>query len=174
MPTQEKENAIAEFKEKFERSEIAIMTNYIGINVEKVTELRKKLREAGVEFKVFKNTLAKIALKDLGVSGTDAFFNGPTAWAFSKDPVAPAKILKEFGKTSEFIKMTGGVLSGKAVSTADLQELADLPPREVLLAQIAGLFESPMSQFAALLNALPQNVASLIDELEKKKSGAAA
>ncbi len=174
MPTAEKEAAIAEMTERLKASEIAIATNYTGMNVAQATDLRNQLRQAGVEFKIYKNTLAKIALKNHGVEEAGDFIDGATAWAFSTDPVAPAKVLKDFGKEVKFVKMTGGVLSGKPVSADELFALADLPPREALLSQIAGLFEAPMSQMAALLNALPQQTAGLIDALEtKRKDGAA-
>lgn len=174
MPTKEKELAIAEMTERLKANQIAIATNYIGMNVAQATELRAKLREAGVQFKVYKNTLAKRALTEIGVEEAGDCIDGATAWAFSEDPVAPAKVLKEFSKDVKFVKMTGGVLDGKAVSAEQLNALADLPPREVLLSQIAGLFEAPMSNIAALLNALPQQMVGLIEALETKKQGEAA
>lgn len=169
MPTTEKESSVAELKERLQGSQVAIASRYIGINTGDVSELRKRMREAGIEYKVYKNTLARIALRDLGM-GEGEFMEGPTAWAFSTDPVAPAKILKEFAATNKFVGMTGGILTGKAVSAKDLETLADLPSREQLLSQIAGLFAAPMSNMAAALNALPQNVAGLIDALEQKQA----
>jgi len=169
LPTPEKEAAVAELKERIGNAEIAIMSQYIGIDVAGVTALRKEMRDAGVEYKVYKNTLAQRALDELGLGEAGALMTGPTAWVFSSDPVAPAKILKDFGKESKFVAMSGGILTGKVVSAAELESLADLPSREVLLSQIAGIFEAPMSNMAAALNALPQNVVGLIDALHQKR-----
>ena len=96
MPTQDKINSVAEFTEKLKNSEVAIATAYVGVNVAQVTDMRNKLRAANVEFKVFKNTLARRALREAGVETAADHLVGPTAWAFCKDPVAPAKILKQF------------------------------------------------------------------------------
>ena len=174
MPTQTKIDAVAEIKGQLENNDIAIITSYVGISVEDVTALRKELREAGVEYKVYKNNLAKIALTDLGLEGAAEHINGPTGWAFSNDPVAPAKVLKAFSKKVNVVSMDGGVLDGQVVDKAQLEALADLPSREQLLAQIAGCFAAPMSNMAALLNAPLQNMAGLIDALEQKKAGEAA
>lgn len=169
MATPEKAAAIAELKERISNAELTVMSQYVGIDVAGVTELRKQMREAGVEYKVYKNTLARRALDELGLSEAGQHLNGPTAWAFSSDPVTPAKLIKEFGKESKFVGMTGGVLSGSVVSGAQLEALADLPSRQEMLSQIAGLFEAPMSNMAGALNALPQNVAGLIAALQEKR-----
>ena len=174
MPTQAKIDAVAEIKQQLENNSIAIITSYVGINVDKATTLRKNLREAGVEYKVYKNNLAKIALTELGLEGAAQYMNGPTGWAFSNDPMAPAKVLKEFSKKNKKVTMDGGVLDGVIVDQAQLNALAELPSREQLLAQIVGLIAAPMSNMAALFNALPQNIAGLIDALEQKKAGEAA
>lgn len=169
MATPEKEAAITELKGNIEASTVAIMAKYQGITVEQVTELRSQMRGQNVTFKVFKNTLAKRALDELDLGDASQYMDGPTVWAFSDDPVAPAKILKDFGKGVDAISMVGGVLEGEVVNQDKLQALADLPSREQLLAQIAGLFAAPMSNMAALFNALPQNMVGLIDALKEKK-----
>ena len=110
MATPEKEAAVAELKSYIENCSIAIMTQYQGITVAEVTELRAKLRSENVTFKVFKNNLAKIALDELDLSDVVGFMEGPTVWAFCEDPVTPARILKEFSKEVEVLKMRGGVL----------------------------------------------------------------
>ena len=130
MPNPEKEKVIEELKDRIQNHEIAIMTHYVGINVEDVTALRKKLRAEDIQFKVYKNTLAKRALDELDLSDAAAFIEGPTAWAFSNDPVAPAKILKEFAKQAPVVGMDGGVYAGKAITKEQLAALADLPSRE--------------------------------------------
>jgi large subunit ribosomal protein L10 len=169
MATQEKEAAVAEFRARLEESEIAIASRYIGINVEQVTDLRRRMREAGIEYKVYKNTLARIALREKGVEAAADLMEGPTAWAFSKDPVAPAKILKEVGATVKFVSMRGGVLSGKVVDGKQLEALASLPPREQLLAQVVGTIAAPLSNLVGVLNAVPRNLVNVLDQVRKQK-----
>jgi large subunit ribosomal protein L10 len=169
----EKVAAVAEIKERIENNEVAIMSTYIGINVAKVTNLRRKMRENGIEYKVYKNTLATIALQELGLEKAAPMMTGPTAWAFSKDPVAPAKILKEFHKESEFVKMVGGVLSGQVVNAGKLEQLADLPSREQLVAQVVGTIAMPLRNLAGALNALPRNLANVVDQIREQKEKAA-
>lgn len=174
MPKQYKIDAVAEFAEKLAKSEVAIATQYVGINVEKVTALRKTLREAGIDFKVYKNTLARIALKDAGVEAAADCMTGPTAWAFSSDPVSPAKLLKEAGKESKFVIMSGGVLNGKAVTGEQLAALADLPSREQLLAMLVGTMAAPMRNTLGVLTAVPRNLVNVLDQVRKKKEEEAA
>jgi large subunit ribosomal protein L10 len=177
LPKQYKIDAVSEFKEKLEQSEIAIATQYIGINVAQVTELRKSLREAGVEFKVYKNNLVRIALRDLGLEEAADAMEGPTAWAFSSDPVAPAKLLKETARTVKFVSMKGGVLEGKAITADQLQALADLPSRDQLLAMVAGTVAAPIKKLLGALNATPRNLALVVEQVRQKKEeeeGAAA
>ena len=174
LPTPDKINAVAELKEKIATSEVAIMTRYVGINVAKVTDLRKRLREADVDYKVYKNTLATRALDELGLGEAAQFMEGPIAWAFSKDPVAPAKILREFATTSKFVTMAGGVLSGRVVTKEQLDALATLPSRDQLIAQVVGTIAMPMRNLLGVLNAVPRDLVSVIDEIRKKKEAEAA
>lgn len=168
----EKAAAVAELKQRLQESEIAIITGYQGINVEADTALRQKLRDSGVEYKVYKNTLATIALRELGLEGAAQYINGPTAWAFCKDPVAPAKILKEIAATNKFVIMNGGVLSGKVVSGAQLEALASLPSREALIAQVVGTIAMPLRNLVGTLNALPRNLVNVLDQIKKQKEAA--
>ncbi|MBI1319412.1 MAG: 50S ribosomal protein L10 [Candidatus Hydrogenedens sp.] len=176
MPTAEKIATVAEIKARLEESEIAIATQYVGINVENVTALRKKLREAGCEYKVYKNNLTRLALRELDLEGAADYMEGPTAWAFSKDPVAPAKVLKEFAETVKFVNVRGGVLSGSVVSDAQVKALADLPSREQLLAQVVGTIAAPLQNLLGALNGVPRNLVNVIDQIRKQKEegGAAA
>lgn len=168
----EKAASVAELKERIQGSEIAIITSYQGINVEAVNNLRKTLREAGVEYKVYKNTLATIALRELGLEAAAASINGPTAWAFCADPVTPAKILKDLSATSKFLVMNGGVLSGKVVSGEQLIALASLPSREALIAQVVGTIAMPLRNLVGTLNALPRNLVNVLDQIKKQKEAA--
>lgn len=169
MAKAEKIEAVAEIKERIQGSQIAILTKYIGMNAGQATELRAKLREGDVRFKVFKNTLAKRALDELDLSDASKFLDGPIAWAFSDDPVAPAKLLAEFGKEVPVVQMNGGILEGKIVSLEQLKALAELPPQEVLLAQVVGTIAAPLRNLVGVLNALPRNLVNVLDQVRKQK-----
>lgn len=174
MPTPEKIATVEEFKERLASSEIAIATKYVGINVAKVTDLRNKLRAAGIEFKVYKNTLARRALREAGVEDAADFMEGPTAWAFCKDPLAPAKILKQSSGEIKFLSMAGGVLNGKAITKDQLIALASLPGREQLIAQVVCTIAAPLSQFVGVLNAVPRSMVNVLDQIRKQKEEAGA
>lgn len=169
MATPKKIADVAEIKARLEACDIAIATQYSGTTVEQVTELRKQLRDAGVDFKVYKNTLARRALKELDVEGAADCMNGPIAWAFSNDVVAPAKILKDFAKKVDKIAMLGGVLDGKPVDATQLDALASLPSRDQLLAQVVGTIAAPLRNLVGTLNALPVNLVNVLDQVKKKK-----
>lgn len=174
MPTVKKENAIAELKERIEASQIAILTSYKGINAEKATALRKQLRDNDVTFKVYKNTLAKRVLDEMGLNDVVQYMDGPTAWAFSEDPVAPAKIMKDFAKEAAMVSMTGGILGGAVVGPDQLKALADLPSKEQLLAQLVGTIAAPLRNLVGVLSALPRDLVNVIDQIQKQKEGEAA
>ena len=174
MPTKQKEATVAEIKELISNNDITIMTQYVGINVEQVTELRKKLRETETTFKVFKNTLSRLALRDLGMEDAADMMEGPTAWAFCKDPVAPAKVLKDFGKEVPVVIMRGGILNGVPVSNAQLNALADLPSRDQLIAQVVGTIAMPLRNTVGVLSALPRNLVNALDQIRQQKEDAEA
>jgi large subunit ribosomal protein L10 len=173
-PRPEKVAAVEELKANFSGNTIAIATKYQGVTVEQVTKLRSKLREQKVTFKVYKNTLAKRALDELDLSGAALFMDGPTAWAFCDDPVAPAKILKDFAKEVDKVAMQGGILEGKPISAAQLDSLASLPSREQLLAQLVGTFAAPIRKFLGTVEAVPRNFANVLDQIKKQKEEAGA
>lgn len=167
-PRPEKVAVVEEVRAKLEAADAAVLTEYRGLNVSATADLRRALRDAGGEYKIYKNTLVRFAARDLGLE-IDDLLTGPTAIAFiDGDPVAVAKALKEFAKTNPALVIKGGLLGDKALSEADVKALADVEPREVLLARIAGAFAAPMQQFAGLLEALPRNFAyglkALIDQ----------
>ena len=174
MATPKKEAAIAELKSNLENCSIAIMTQYQGITVAEVTELRAKLRSENVTFKVFKNNLAKIALDELDLSDAVGFMEGPTAWAFCEDPVTPARILKEFSKEVDVLKMRGGVLDGSPVDAAMLSNLADLPSHEQLLAQVVGTIAMPLRNLVGVLSAVPRSMVNVVDAIRRKQEEASA
>lgn len=171
MPTPEKIQMVQEIKERLQSNVIAVMTQFKGITVAQDTELRKRLREAGIQYKVYKNTLARIALREIGAEKAADFMDGPTAWAFSKDPVAPAKILKEFSKEVPVIQIVGGVMGGRPLTKEQVISLASLPPKEVLQAQVIGTIAGPLRKLVTVLSAVPRNLVTVLNEIKKKKEG---
>lgn len=150
-----KEVKVQEIKSKLEKSEAFILANYQGLSVEEDTELRKKLRETGVEYKVYKNTLVKLAVRELGITGIDEYLEGPISIAIGyEDPTAPARVLNDFAKEHKKIELIAGVVQGETYGTEKVKQLASIPPREVLLAKLLGSFKAPVSNLAYLLNAV--------------------
>jgi large subunit ribosomal protein L10 len=152
-----KEAKVQEIKSKLEKAEAFILANYQGLSVEEDTELRKKLRESGIEYKVYKNTLAKLAVNDLGITGIDEYLEGPVSIAIGyEDPTVPARILNDFAKEHKKLELKAGVVQGEVFDTEKVKQLASIPPREVLLAKLLGSFKAPVSNFAYLLNAIKE------------------
>lgn len=173
MARPEKEAIVREIKEKFNTSKSVILADYRGLSVTEVTELRKKLREAGVDYRVVKNTLTSRAAKAANIDGLDQFLSGPTALAFSgNDVVMPAKILNDFAKDHKMLELKGGILEGKVIDLAAVKELASLPSREALLGQLAGMFNSPMRGLVTVLSGPLRNLAYAIEAVRKQKAGA--
>ena len=154
-------------------SSAAVVTEYRGMTVAEISTLRRTLRQAGADYKVFKNTLVKRAIAGTPVEPMAEFLEGPTAIAFvSEDISAVAKKLRDFAKDTPSLVVKGGVLDGRALSVKDLLALADLPSRDVLLAQFAGLIAQPMRQMASLMKAVPQNFAYGLSALLDNQGGA--
>lgn len=177
MPTKEqKVQFVSEIKEKMQDAQVIILAEYRGITVDKITDLRSRLRNAGCEMKVAKNTLAKLAAKDVGIEGLDPYLTGPTVMTFSKeDPVAAAKVLSEFAKEiKKGLDIKGGVLEGKIVDKDQIKALADLPSREVLLAKVLGGMQAPMYGFASVLSANLRNLVYVLDAIRKQKEETAS
>jgi large subunit ribosomal protein L10 len=168
-----KKELVAEMHDKLLRAQAVFAADFRGMNVAQATELRNELRKANVEYKVVKNTLVEIASKGTDKEGLTPFLAGPTAIALSyDDPVAAAKVLSRFAKeaTNPFT-LKAGVLTGKAISVADIQALADLPSREVLLARMLGSIQAPTSNFVRVLAAVPAGFVRVLDGLRAKKEG---
>jgi large subunit ribosomal protein L10 len=152
-----KKQVVAEIADKFRASKSTIIVDYRGLNVAEVTELRKQLREAGVEFKVYKNTLTRRALAEVGLEGLDEVLTGPNAIAFSNDDVvAPAKILNEFAKTHEALKIKAGVIEGNVATVEEVKALANLPSREGLLSMLLSVLQAPIRNFALVTKAVAE------------------
>lgn len=152
-----KEQKVKELTEKFQKAQAAILTSYIGITVEEDTELRKKMREAGVEYKVVKNTLTLRAAKEAGYPEIEQYLVGPVAIAFSyDDPTAPARVLASFAENHKAIELKAGIVQGQIFDTKKVIELSKIPPREVLIAKILGSFKAPLSNLVYVLNAIKE------------------
>lgn len=171
----EKEAVVSEIKAKMSAADAVIITEYRGITVASLATLRRSLREGGAEYRVYKNTLARFAARDAGIAGLEDLLVGPTALTFvSGDVAATAKTLKEFSKTNPLLVLRGGVVADKAVTAKDIEALADLPPREIMLAQLAGMLQAPLVKTAGLLQALPRNTAYGLSALIEKREKEAA
>lgn len=154
---QEKQQAVTEITDKLRASSCTVVTDYRGLNVAQVTELRKKLREAGVEFQVLKNSLTRRATEQAELSALDEHLTGPTAIAFStQDVVAPAKILSDFAKKNDALKIKGGVVEGKVVGFDQIKALAELPSREGLLSMLLSVLQAPIRNFALGVKAVAE------------------
>ena len=171
-PRPEKVAVVDEVREHFNDADAAILTEYRGLTVTEISNLRRSLRPAGGEYKVYKNTLVRFAARDLGLD-LDEMLTGPTAIAFVKgDAVTIAKALRDFARTNPKLVVKGGLLGEKVLSAGDTAALAEVAPREVLLARLAGGMAAPMVQFAGLLQALPRNLAYGLKALIDQKGGA--
>ena len=154
-----KQSEVEVYKEKFEKSKLIILTDYRGINVDDVTKIRADLRKADCEHKVAKNTILQFAAKEANLEGLVELLEGPTAITFSyEDYVAPAKVLYDYAKTSEFYKIKGGVMDGKIVSVEEIEKLAKLPSREMLLTQLATALLANIRNLAVVLDQTKQKL----------------
>ncbi len=173
MPRPEKVQAVADIKESLENAEAVFFTEYRGLTVKAVQELRNGLRDSGADYKVVKMTLARRAAEAAGIDGLDEFLTGPTALAFAKtDPVATAKALKDFGDSNDVFVLKAGVLSGNLLAPEEVSKLAEIEPREVLLAKIAGAAKAPLYSAAGMFASFNRSAAAMFGQLlDKKESG---
>jgi large subunit ribosomal protein L10 len=170
----EKATTISELREKLGAARSAVLTDFRGLSVSEITELRTLLRKSAVEYTVVKNTLAKIAVKDSGLAGLAAYFEGPTAIAISReDPMAASRVLSSWGKSRPTFTVKGGMVEGQLIGPAEVAALAALPPREVLLARMAGAFQAPLQALANVLAGPMRALAGVLDQVraQKEKAG---
>lgn len=176
MPiTSEKEQIVTELSEKLLRTKGAVLTTYRGLSVAQDTKLRRKLREAGVEYRVVKNTLTRIAASKANIAGLDKHLEGTTAIAISyTDPVAPAKVLSDFVKElkGQSLEIKAGIVEGKVIDANGVKALANLPPREVLLAQVLAGMQSPIVGLVNVLQGTTRNLVYALDAIRKQKESA--
>jgi large subunit ribosomal protein L10 len=175
-----KENTINQKREivdgiskKMKAAKAMVFADYRGLTVEQDTELRNALRKAGVEYRVVKNTLTRFAANENGLEGLDSYLSGPTAMALSdSDPVAPAKVLNEYAKKYEKLELKVGVVEGKIIDVNGIKALADLPPREVLIAKVLGGFNAPISGFVNVLNGNLRGLVVALKAIADQKASA--
>ena len=172
-PREEKVAVVAEVAERLRTADAVIVTEYRGLKVGQLAGLRRQLRDAGGEYKVYKNTLARLGAVQADMPQLADLLVGPTGITFIEGDVAGvAKALRDASKTNPLLVLKGGVLSGKVLSAADVEALAELPSREVLLARMAGALQAPLVKTAGLLQALPRNFAYGLKALIDTKQAA--
>jgi len=171
MKRTEKEQLVVELRDKLRGAKSLYYTDFTGLNVKRMTELRRRLKRAGVDYVVIKNTLALRAVNESGLVGER--LRGPTGLVFGADPVAAAKVLTDFAREFEQRPtVKGGMLEGKAVDAAQVKKLASLPSREQMLADLGAGLQSPMAAFVGALNGLLYMFAGALDALKSQREGA--
>jgi len=171
MKRAEKEQLVSELRDKLTSAQSLYYTDFTGLNVKRMTELRRRLKRAGVDYVVIKNTLALRAVNESGLVGTK--LKGPTGLVVGKDPVAAARVLTDFAKEFEDKPaMKGGMLQGKAIDNAQLKRMASLPSREQMLADLAASMQSPMAAFLGALSGPLYMFAGALDALKTQREGA--
>jgi large subunit ribosomal protein L10 len=174
MPTEAKRETVAELREELAQHRTLIVSEYRGLTVKELGEIRRALRTRNVTYRVVKNRLLKIAAADTIGEALDPLLTGPTAIAFGNDEVGTAKAVLDATRPYRVVSVTGGVLGNRAIDAGAVTRLAALPPRETLLAQIAGGFAAPLATMAGLLDAPLRDVAGLAQALADKQAASAA
>jgi len=170
----QKKAIVIELSDSMKNATTGVLVDYRGITVEADTKLRVELRKAGVDYHVVKNTLMRRAIQGIGLEALEPVLNGTTALAISADAVAPAKILSEYAKKSgDKFKIKAGFVEGRVISTAEVQALADLPPKEMLIAQIMAGLNAPVSGVANALNANIRGLAAVLNAVAEQKQKSA-
>lgn len=171
MKRNDKEQLVIELKDKLQGASAVYYTDFSGLNVKRMTELRRRFRRAGVEYVVIKNTLALRAVNESGLAGER--LRGPTGLVVGSDPVAAAKVLTDFARENDQRPaIKGGLLDGRVIAEAQVKALASLPSREQLLAELAGGFQAPMAAFAGALNGLLYMFAGALEALREQRESA--
>ena len=173
--TAAKQAIVAELKEKLTGAKGAVLVNYRGLTVAQDTKLRRQLREAGVDYRVVKNTMTRIAAQEAGLEGLDVYLEGPTAMAISAtDPVAPAKIITDFVKEHKLqvLEVKAGLVEGNVIDENGVKALASLPSREVLIAKMLGSMQSPITGLVNVLQGSIRNLVYALDAVRQQKESA--
>lgn len=171
MATKQKMAIVDEYSDKFKKAKCVYVTDFAGLDVHTDTEIRKKFRDARLEYKVLKNRLAIRSLHSAGISGLDSYLKGVSSFIIGfDDPIIPAKILRDFNKKKELLRLKVVYLEGKVFSAQDADKMADLPSREVLLAQFMGVLQAPMSKLVSALQATMQKLVGTLDAVKENKN----
>jgi large subunit ribosomal protein L10 len=175
MPTEAKVQAVDEFGKVVGGASSVVLTDFTGLDVAAVSDLRRRCRAAGVHYRVMKNTLAKRVIVSTPMEPLAKYLAGSNAWAVHQtDQVAAAKVLSEFAKSNDKLKIRAGYIDGRIVSVKEIEALAKLPSRDVLLGQVVGAMAAPMSSFAGAMSALLRNFAGAVDAYAKKRAESGA
>ncbi len=170
---EEKQKVVEDIKQKFQGANGVVLADYRGLTVSQVTNLRVELRQAGVEYRVLKNTMVSRAAQEIGIEGLDEYLKGPTALAFSADPVAPAKILSEFSKKNKKLTIKAGVLEGTVIGPERIKVLSNLPSREILLSQVLSGMQGPLQGMVNVLQGPLRKLGYALEEVRKLKEAQA-
>lgn len=170
---EQKKQVVKELSEKVKAAQSFILADYRGLTVEQDTEMRNALRKAGVEYKVVKNTLTGLAMKENGLGELESFLDGPTSMAMSStDAIAPAKVLSQFAKKFEKLEIKVGVVEGKVIDINGIKALAELPSREELVAKVLGSLNAPISGFVNVLNGNMRGLVVALNAIAEQKANA--
>lgn len=172
MDRTEKEQLVASLKDAFNETNIVVVTQYSGLTVAQMTDLRDRMRKAGAKFKVTKNRLTRLALEGTQFQGISDLFKGPTAMAYSADPVAAAKVAVEYAKQNEKLILVGGALGTKALDAEGVKALASLPSLDELRAKLVGMISTPATRIAGVLQAPAGQIARVISAHASKGEAA--
>ena len=171
MPNVKNQETLAVIKEELSNAGAVWVVDYCGLTVKEVQELRRSVREAGASMKVYKNTIMRIALKDLDMANIDEVLDGPSAFVFAgEDVAAAAKAVKNFAKGNDKLEIKGGLMEGKAVTAAEVEAIASLPSREELLAHIAAAINGVAKALAVCVNGVPQGLAQVTKAVADQKA----
>jgi large subunit ribosomal protein L10 len=174
VPTEKKVQEVADIAEMLRTATLAVLTEYRGLTVADLQRLRRELRPHESEFRVVKNTLAGLAADEVGLGEIRPLLEGPTAMVIAKaEPVAPAKIVNDFVRTSKILKVKGAVLEGQMIPVGEIERLATLPPREVLLGQVVAGFQSPIAGLVGVLSGTIRSLAYVLQARADQLGGAA-
>ena len=167
---EEKKQIVEEIKEKVEKAQSVVLVDYRGLNVEELTQLRRKYKEAGVDYKVYKNTMMRFAFKEAGFDEFNEYLVGPNAIAFGfDDPVQAAKVTDEFAKKHKNLEIKAGIVDGKIIGVDEIKNLASLPSKEVLIAQALGGLNAPITGFANVLQGTIRNLVYALNAIAEKQ-----
>ncbi|MEE4536910.1 MAG: 50S ribosomal protein L10 [Erythrobacter sp.] len=169
MDRSQKADAVAQLNAVFNEVGVVVVTRNLGLTVDQSTDLRSKMRDAGATYKVAKNRLAKLALKDTDYTGIDEFLTGPTALAWSEDPVAAAKAAVDFAKSNDKLEIVGGSMGTQVLDEAGVRSLASMPSLDELRGKIVGLVNAPATKVAQLMNAPANKLARVFGAYAAKE-----